>query len=500
MTGTLRDRIRRRASSPAIRLLLACFVGLVLLIPLMMVKGLVSDRQQQAQTAQEAITAGWGGAQVLAGPVLVVPFRTTQVENVTDNGKPVARVSEVEKLVYISPVDNQVRTTIAPEARSKSIYRTVVFTAQVSGIATFRLPEDLAHFSVTRERLMWDRAELRMGVSDPRGLIGSAKLMASGKTLEVQPGHGPGSTSGQGYFAFVPWDGNGALTVDYAFGVRGSQSLSLVPRGGTTRWAVTAPWPSPSFIGGFLPVNRAVSGKGFSAEWQVSKLALGWAPLGMEDPGPAVVGTSDSQAGIDESPAAYHKPASIDIKESASSGAAGSASEQILGYSQTVGVALIEPINLYAKVERSVKYGALFILFTFLTYFLFEVVAKVRVATAEYLLVGAGLVLFFAMLLGFAEVMGFAWAYLVAGGAMIGLLTAYSAAVLDSWKRARLVGAVLTGLFAGIYALLSLEAWSLLIGSVVLFIALAGTMYATRRLDWGASAGGDVDEGGTGGA
>lgn len=495
MTGTLRDRIRRRASSPAIRLLLACFVGLVLLIPLMMVKGLVSDRQQQAQTAQEAITAGWGGSQVLAGPVLVVPFRTTQVENVTDNGKPVTRVSEVEKLVYISPVDNQVRTTIAPEARSKSIYRTVVFTAQVAGHATFKLPEDLAHFSVTRERLMWDRAELRMGVSDARGLIGSAKIIASGETLEVQPGHGPGSTSGQGYFAFVTWDGNGALTIDYAFGVRGSQSLSLVPRGGATRWAVTAPWPSPSFIGGFLPISRSVSGEGFSADWQVGKLALGQPPLGMEDSGPAVVEAPDNRYGFMEATADYapKKVTSVDI-------AAGSASEQISGNSQAVGVALIEPVNLYAKVERSVKYGALFILFTFLTYFLFEVVAKVRVASAEYLLVGAGLVLFFAMLLGFAEVIGFAWAYMVAGGAMIGLLTAYSAAVLDSWKRARLVGTVLTGLFAGIYALLSLEAWSLLIGSVVLFIALAGTMYATRRLDWGASAGGDVDEGGTGGA
>jgi len=141
MAKNLRDRIRRRAGSPAVRLLFACLIGLVLLIPLMMVKGLVADRQQQAQTAQEAITSGWGGSQVLAGPVLVVPFRTTQVENVTDNGKPVTRVSEVEKLVYISPVYNEVHTTISPKARSKSIYRTVVFTAQVNGYATFKLPD-----------------------------------------------------------------------------------------------------------------------------------------------------------------------------------------------------------------------------------------------------------------------------------------------------------------------------------------------------------------------
>ena len=68
MAGTMRERIRRRAGSPAVRMLLACLVALVLLIPLTMVRGLVVDRQQQAITARDAITSGWGGAQVVAGP------------------------------------------------------------------------------------------------------------------------------------------------------------------------------------------------------------------------------------------------------------------------------------------------------------------------------------------------------------------------------------------------------------------------------------------------
>jgi inner membrane protein len=37
-----------------------------------------------------------------------------------------------------------------------------------------------------------------------------------------------------------------------------------------------------------------------------------------------------------------------------------------------------------------------------------------------------------------------------------------------------------------LYILLSLEAFSLLIGSLLLFAALAGVMYATRRIDWSA--------------
>jgi len=39
-----------------------------------------------------------------------------------------------------------------------------------------------------------------------------------------------------------------------------------------------------------------------------------------------------------------------------------------------------------------------------------------------------------------------------------------------------------------LYILLGLEAFSLLIGSVLLFLALAGVMYATRRIDWSGTA------------
>ena len=36
-----------------------------------------------------------------------------------------------------------------------------------------------------------------------------------------------------------------------------------------------------------------------------------------------------------------------------------------------------------------------------------------------------------------------------------------------------------------LYVLLSLEAYSLLIGSLMLFVALAAVMYLTRHLNWG---------------
>jgi inner membrane protein len=469
-----------RERSPGMKLLFVAIVAAVLTIPLMLVYALVYDRQDQSQTAQAAIAAGWGGPQVIAGPVIVVPFRTTQTQNEDVGGRSVTRTVEVEKLLYISPLDNRATTRIDPREKQKSIYKSVLYQADVQGIARFALPADLERFGVTRERLLWDRAELRMGASDARGLTDGGSLKLNGRPLQLQPGKGPAASGGEGFFAFLPWDGQGAIEVRYAFGLRGSGSLSLVPRGGSTRWAVASRWTAPSFGGAFLPDRPQINDRGFAANYAVDKLALGQAPVTMEDPGPPQVDLGGgAYATTSTTMTMDGAPPSRDI-------ASGGASEVVGAPARAVTVGLVEPVNLYSKVNRSVKYGFLFIGFTFLAFFLFDVVGGARVAAAEYLLTGAGLVLFFVLLLAFAEVIGFTAAYLLASAAIIGLLTAYSAAVLKTWKRARFMAALLVGLYALLFVLLNLEAWSLLIGSVLLFVALAGVMYATRNVDWSA--------------
>ena len=56
--------------------------------------------------------------------------------------------------------------------------------------------------------------------------------------------------------------------------------------------------------------------------------------------------------------------------------------------------------------------------------------------------------------------------------------------MLGSWRRGLVIGALLIGLYAVLYILLGLEDFSLLIGSILLFLGLASVMYATRRIDW----------------
>ena len=81
------------------------------------------------------------------------------------------------------------------------------------------------------------------------------------------------------FFAFLPSTGAGTLDVVYAFGLRGSGSLNLVPRGGRTRGDVRSTWPSPSFAGAFLPGRSQVSARGSSASCTIDKLALGQPPV-----------------------------------------------------------------------------------------------------------------------------------------------------------------------------------------------------------------------------
>ena len=440
--------------SPGFKLLLCILVGAVLSVPLFAIYALVWDRQSQSDTARASIAQGWGGPQVIVGPVIVIPYTAQDTETVVENGKQISRTTSVERELFLSPVSNAVRTQVKPERRRKAIYETVLFEAAFSGKARFELPADLKRYGVAPEQLHLDRAEIRMGISDARGLLSQNSLKANGTPLPLQPGKGLGATGNAGFFAFLDWSNMQPVAVDYAFAVRGNGMVTLVPRGGRTDWAVKSPWPHPSFGGDFLPGSRTISGDGFAANYSISNLALGQ----------ALVLTQDEDAPYD--------------------------AREIAGRTVTPSgtpvatVGLVELVDPYSQVDRAIKYGFLFIGFTFLAFLMFDVVAGAHVASAEYLLAGSGLVLFFVLLLAFAEVVGFTPAYLVAAGAITGLLTAYSAAILKSWMRARIIAGLLAGLYATLYVLLNLEAYSLLIGSVLLFLALAFVMWATRRIDW----------------
>lgn len=151
-----------------------------------------------------------------------------------------------------------------------------------------------------------------------------------------------------------------------------------------------------------------------------------------------------------------------------------------------VGTELMTPVDFYRQVDRVIKYGVLFLVLTFATYFIFEIISNKRLHPFQYLLIGCSIILFYLLLLAFAEVIGFGGAYGIASLATIASISLYSHAILGKIQKraALLVAGLLSVLYGYLYVLLQLEDWSLLFGAIGLFAVLATIMYITRNVDW----------------
>ncbi|KQO13149.1 cell envelope integrity protein CreD [Sphingomonas sp. Leaf242] len=443
-----------KRTTPGRKLAMTILLGLLLSIPLFATYLLVYDRESQSQVARTSIVEGWGGPQRIAGPFLVIPFSRVVTRDTVESGRTVRRTDHEDKLLFVAPTRSAIRTRIDAERRHRSIYEAVVYRSRVQIAGQFRLP-DFAALNIPPDSLRLADAEIRVGIGNAKGLAGSRPaIRVDGRTLPLIPGASLATTSGSGFTGRGPiaagvGAANAALLFDVAFDLRGSDELSFLPSAEQTSIDALSAWPHPSFTGAFLP-NRTPGASAFPANWQIGNLALNR----------SVVTIGEQEMGADDA----------------------------------VTIGLLDPINLYSQVNRATKYGFMFIGFTFLALLMFDIIGGAPVPGVAYLLIGAGLVLFFILLLALAEVIGFLGAYLVASLAVVALISSYSAAILHSWRRAGVVAALLAGLYAVLYVLLSLEAYSLLIGSGMLFAALAGVMYATRRIDWGGVAASDEED------
>jgi inner membrane protein len=239
--------------------------------------------------------------------------------------------------------------------------------------------------------------------------------------------------------------------------LNGSTKLRLAPFGRDTTTHLESSWPNPSFQGNWLPTMHDVSEEGFEANWVIPYVSEEGFEANWVIP---YLGRNYPQQW--RSSADYE--------------------DQIA--SSLFGVDFLSPIDNYRMSARSVKYEIKFLLMTFLVIWLFEVVGRLRVHSVQYLLVGAGMCLFYLLQLSLAEHLGFLGAYLIASAAVTVLITSYSLFVVKTGRRAAVIGGVLAALYAYLYILLREEDYALLVGSIGLFAALAIVMYATRKIEW----------------
>jgi inner membrane protein len=415
---------------------MAALGGLVilLLIPLGMVGSLTGERQQRQNEAATEVANLWGKPQILAGPVLTIPLKTGGY------------------YLRILPETLRIEGSIHPERRSRGMYEAAVYRTELRWSGTVRLP-DLASIGAAEEDIQWDEAYLAIGVPDLRGIQSGLGIRWEGRELQFEPDGPEDDLWTSGLRVKVPGLAKERAGQAYAFafdfGLSGSQRLQFIPTGKQTTVLLRSGWPSPSFSGAFLPQTRKVTPQGFEARWQVSWFGRGYPQQWTTTP------ESEKRAAM---------KAALE--------------------SSAFGVDLFLPVDAYQKTERSTKYGVLFLLLTFLTFFLYEVFSGLSLHPMQYLLVGSALCLFYLLLLSISEHAPFGVSYLVASAATVLLIGGYSAAVLRGRLRALLMTLVLGVLYGYLYVLLQLEDYALLLGAAGLFAILALVMYLTRRIDW----------------
>ena len=433
---TMVSRLRQSAS---VKVFTIGILILLMLIPLAMIKGVIHDRDQIHQSAKQDIQRTWGQPQLITGPVLVLPFDTVQKNS---HGELFAKRTEM----YILPTALDIETSVDSEVRYRGIHKVPVYTADIRLRGNFAAI-DTEGLGIDDASIHWKDASIVVGVTDGRAIAVTPHLSLNGESIAFLPGgrlvDGLPPQIRAPLGEILARERSSDLSFDTSLTIKGSESLSFLPLGDTTRASVRSAWPSPSFTGNYLPHDREITDGGFSANWQVSSIGRSF-------------------------PSRWTK---------------GSGVAQSTGIA-AFGVDLYMPISVYRLTLRAATYGVLFVVLTFVSYFMFEVATGLRLHPLQYLMVGSANAIFFLLLISLAEHIGFGWSYVLSAFASSGIIVGYSYSVLGQRSRALIVGGVLFALYCFLYMTLKSETYALLAGSIGLWATLAMIMYLTRRIDW----------------
>lgn len=422
-------------------------IGLLMLllgIPLLMIGGVITERSLYRDQATRDVARAHAGEQVLSGPVLRVPYTETWVRTVVvDAARGTERQETVqdERVFTLFPATLDTRSRLTTETRWRGIFPVTVYNSRHDSSGRFVWPG-----IAPREKggqITLGQPLVLLGVSDLRGLMGRPDLRLQGQALTVD------AAPAQGKLPLplaAPLDASllkpdAALDFTLGLDLAGTGRIGYLPLADDNRVSLESPWPHPSFDGSFLPRTREVGEGGFKASWSVPSL-------------------------------------STQAQQQFLSG--GDERVEPEGFS----VSLQDPVDVYRLSERATKYGLMFIVLTFASFFVLEMVKRWRIHPMQYLMIGAALVLFFLLLLSLSEHLDFRLAYALASLACMALLAHYLRHVLGGWRAGLGMGCMLAALYGVLYGILVSEDNALMMGSLLLFGVLAAIMVATRKLDW----------------
>lgn len=435
-------------NSISLKLIVIGIFVLVLLIPSGMVQSLISERESTRNLTISEIWRTWGDRQVLSGPVISVPIVTAQQTTA-------GNIETSTRYLHFLPENLTVTGTVTPVIRYRSIYEAVLYSGILHVDGNFK-PLVTQGLNIRNTDIHWENAFVTFGITDMKGIKENIDLQWNDSILRMKPGV-PVHDIIKGGIS-IPVQVDPAITNKFSFSLRlnGSRSLSFLPFAGEMNVNLSSSWANPSFEGAFIPTDKTVTSKGFNARWKILELNRNYGQSGIGD---FVTNYENSPANIFEN------------DRIAPENEAG-------GF----GVNLIMPVDQYQRTTRAAKYGVLFVILTFVTFFFFELLRRKYVHPLQYLIVGFAVMLFYLLLLSLAEYLLFDIAYAISALVITLMVMLYAGAIFNNRKFGIIVGLILFMLYAYFYTLLQLQLYSLLFGSIGMVVMLSIIMILTRNL------------------
>ena len=469
----------RIANSLILKMATIFFLIIIMLIPLNLVEDLVNERKAREITVSSEISSKWGQDQVISSPILAVPYETKQeIVQKDDKGKEYIVESRGEEWAFLLPNQSNMQTDVKPESLKRGIYQSVVYNTNTVIKGDFQ-GFDLERLPIQPSKMKWAEAKLIMGIQDLKGLLESPMLTTQDSSFTFQRESNslrlfPNSL-------VVNLKLKNAEEAKFPFEIkldlRGSKSLNYLPLASHTNIAVKGSWSNPSFNGGYLPENREVKQDEFQANWSIPSFARRIPQQWIADNSRLYNFSGLSLSEMDY-PTVYGETA-VDATESAQSVTIQAATDMDM-----VQVNFLPEVNSYQKTTRATKYGVLVIILTFVSLFFTEIIKKQRIHLIQYILIGAAMVLFYSLLLAISEHLGFDLAYLFAAIATIVLIASFIFAITKDRRTALLFTAILGLFYSFIFVLMQLRDYSLIVGTVGIFIILAILMRLSTKINW----------------
>jgi inner membrane protein len=283
---------------PLLRTLLIVFLVLLLQIPVLMISGVISERESTRAEAMREVTAKWGDEQSIIGPKLVVPYLKRWVEETTTG----SRMRSEVRYAHFLPNTLTISGRVASEVRYRGIFEVPVYRLDLEVSGDFEKP-DFSDWDVESDAILWERSHLVVKISDARSIQEQTSLSWNGSEIGFLPGPGESEVGNPGIHALLA----GLTQVEnsefsFPLSLNGSVGVFFVPFGRETTVQLESTWSDPSFQGSWLPTDRSIDQDGFQSTWRIPSLGrnqpgefLRWAGTILESGTPVPMLTRQSQ-------------------------------------------------------------------------------------------------------------------------------------------------------------------------------------------------------------